>query len=310
MHTITMKVLIISGPTATGKTKLALHLAKRFRGELISADSRQVYKEMDLGTGKDRGTKNRIHIWGYDVVAPDEEWSTAHFVKFAAVLIPKIQSQGKLPIVVGGTGLYIKNLLRPPKTLFISPDKKLRRELEQLSLPQLQNKLRRMNPQRFSKMNESDQKNPRRLIRAIEIVKFAKLNISRGVSPAAAGETPHKNILRIGLTSSVKEIDRRIQNRVSARLKQGLKQEVKNLVKKYGWNSVLSTTIAYQEWRPYFENKISLPKTIETWTIHEKQYARSQLTWFKKQPHIHWFDVTDPGFPDNIVSPVKQWYHQ
>jgi len=297
------KLLIISGPTATGKTKLALHLAKLFDGELISADSRQVYKGMDIGTGKEFSLN--IPIWGYDLVFPNEEWSAAHFVKMARTEITNIWQRKKLPIVVGGTGLYIKNLLHPPTTLFISPDKKLRRQLEQLNMPQLQNKLRRMSPRRFSDMNESDQKNPRRLIRAIEVVKFAKLH-----QPSEGFANFRPAALHIGLTSSIKEIDRRIKNRIANRLKQGLKQEVKTLVKKYGWDSVLSTTIAYQEWYPYFENKVQLEKVIETWTIHEKQYARRQLTWFKKQPNIHWFDVTASDFPNNIVSLVKQWYYQ
>ncbi len=296
------RILIISGPTAVGKTKLALHLAKPFNGELISADSRQVYKEMDIGTGKEYS--RTIPIWGYDLVSPDEDWSAAHFVKFATALISKIQSQSKLPIVVGGTGLYIKNLLKPPQTLFISPDQKLRRKLEQLSLPQLQNELRRLNPKRFNLMNQSDRQNPRRLIRALEIATLS----SRGVSLPYGKETPHQ-ALHICSTAPLKDIDRRIQNRVAARIKQGLKQEVKTLVNKYGWNSVLSATIAYKEWCSYFEKKIPLAKVIETWTIHEKQYARSQLTWFKKQPGIHWFDITDTDFPDNIVSLVKQWYY-
>ncbi len=296
------KLLIISGPTAVGKTSLALKLAKLFNGELISADSRQVYKEMDLGTGKEYS--RAIPIWGYDLVFPNQEWSAAHFVKFANRTINEILERKKLPIVVGGTGLYIKNLLRPPATLFISPDKKQRRQLEKLTLEKLQNKLQCLNPQRFNIMNQSDRQNPRRLIRAIEVVKFAKLH-----KPSGGFANLHPTILHIGLTSPVKDIDRRIENRIANRLKRGLKQEVKNLVKKYGWNSVLSTTIAYQEWRPYFENKISLPKTIETWTIHEKQYARSQLTWFKKQPNINWFDIASPGFPDNIVPIVKQWYY-
>jgi len=293
------KLLIISGPTAVGKTSLALKLAKRFRGELISADSRQVYKKMDIGTGKEYSSA--IPIWGYDLVFPNQEWSAAHFVKFANRTINEILERKKLPIVVGGTGLYIKDLLRPPETLFISPNQKLRRQLEKLDLPQLQNKLHRMNPKRFSLMNQSDRQNPRRLIRALEIV-------SRGVSWRRQ-ETPHKNVLHTSLNAPLKEIDRRIKNRVATRLKQRLEPEVKTLVDKYGWNSVLSTTIAYREWRPYLENKIPLAEAIETWTIHEKQYARAQLTWFKKQPHIHWFDVTAPGFRGNIVSLVKQWYY-
>lgn len=300
------KLLIISGPTATGKTKLALHLAKVLNGELISADSRQVYKEMNIGTGKEYSAG--IPIWGYDLVSPNEEWSAAHFVKFANQIIPKIYRRKKLPIIVGGTGLYIKNLLRPPETLFIPPDPKLRQKLEKITLTQLQTKLRRVSPNRFSQMNQSDRHNPRRLIRAIEVEKFAKLHISRGVSWRRR-ETPHKNILHIGITALVKQTDRRIEKRVSYRLKQGLELEVKNLVNKYGWNSILSSTIAYREWRQYFKNKIPRELVTKTWTVHEKQYARNQLTWFKKQPGIRWFDITAPGFPDDVVSLVKQWYY-
>ena len=299
------KLLIVSGPTATGKTKLALHLAKLFNGELVSADSRQVYQGMDIGTGKEYSSATPI--WGYDLVFPNQEWSAAHFVKFANRTINEILERKKLPIVVGGTGLYIKDLLRPPETLFISPDKKLRRQLEKLTLEKLQNKLQRLNPQRFNIMNQSDRANPRRLIRAIEVVKFAKLH--KGDSLPYGKESPYQT-LRICLTAPLKEIDRRIENRVTDRIKQGLEQEVKTLVKKYGWSSILSTTIAYQEWRPYLENKIPLAKVVETWTIHEKQYARAQLTWFKKQPDIHWFNVTDRDFPNNIVSLVKQWYYR
>ena len=154
-------------------------------------------------------------------------------------------------------------------------------------------------------MNQSDRQNPRRLIRALEIGILSP----KGVSWHRQ-ETPHKDTLRVCLTAPLKEIDRRIETRVTDRIKQGLEEEVKTLVSKYGWNSVLSATIAYQEWHPYLENKIPLAKVIETWTIHEKQYARNQLTWFKKQPNITWFDIAAAGFPDNIVSLVKQWYYQ
>jgi len=306
------KLLIISGPTATGKTSLALKLAELFNGELISADSRQVYKEMNIGTGKEWGVKSKkqkakskINIWGYDVVSPNEEWSAAHFVRYANKIIADIDKRKKLPIIVGGTGLYINNLLQPPKTLFTPQDLSLRLKLEKLNIQQLQNKFRRMNQQRFNNMNESDQKNPRRLIRAIEVVKFTKLHKSNGDFVNFRPDALH-----IGITAPTREIDHRIKNRVADRIKQGLEQEVKTLVKKYGWNSILSTTIAYQEWRPYLKNEITLEKVIETWTTHEKQYARRQITWLKKYQPRQWFDITDTSFLKNIVSRVRQWYDQ
>jgi len=124
------KILIICGPTATGKTQLAANLAKKFSGELISADSRQVYQEMDIVTGKDQPKGVKIH--GLDLVKPDEEFSVAHFVKYAVGLINQIIKRKKLPIVVGGTGLYINSLIKPPKTLLVKPDWRLRKQLDKI----------------------------------------------------------------------------------------------------------------------------------------------------------------------------------
>jgi len=233
------KILVISGPTATGKTQLAFKLAKKFNGELISADSRQVYKGMDIGTGKEWGD---VPIWGYDIVEPNQEWSAAHFVKLAEKLIPEIQSRGKLPIVVGGTGLYISNLLNPPETLNIPPDKKLRKELEKLSVAELQDRLKKADSKRFYGMNESDQQNPRRLVRAIEIAILA----SKGPTFLKRSDLIRRNdSLYIALIAPIKEIDRRIGDRVRQRIEKGPEEEVCGLVKKYGWDSALKFTIAY-----------------------------------------------------------------
>ncbi|MBI2309676.1 tRNA (adenosine(37)-N6)-dimethylallyltransferase MiaA [Candidatus Collierbacteria bacterium] len=299
------KLLVISGPTATGKTQLAFKLAKLLNGELISADSRQVYKGMDIGTGKEFSAE--IPTWECDVVRPDEEWSAAHFVKLANKLIPEIQNRQKLPIVVGGTGLYIVNLLNPPETLNIPPNNEFRQKLERLTLSELQGALRHLNEKRFNQMNDSDQRNPRRLIRAIEVVKFRKLHKSRN-----GKETPYYpcyNVLHVGLTVPIKEIDRRIEERVRQRLQNRVEQEVRRLVKKYGWDSALSFTIGYQEWKPYFDGECSIDEAVKRWTTHEKQYARRQLVWMAKYSPDKLFDSGESNHYQDIEAHVCRWYY-
>ncbi|MDP3987805.1 MAG: tRNA (adenosine(37)-N6)-dimethylallyltransferase MiaA [Candidatus Levybacteria bacterium] len=299
------KILVISGPTAAGKTKLTFKLAKLFDGELISADSRQVYKGMDIGTGKEFCSE--IPTWGCDVVRPNEEWSAAHFVKLADKLIFEIQSRGKLPIVVGGTGLYIANLLNPPDTLNIPPDRKLRKELEKLSVAELQDRLKKITPRRFEGMNESDQQNPRRLVRAIEIAILA----SKGPTFLKRSDLIRcSDSLHIALTAPIDILDKRIEQRVTQRLDQGVKEEVSRLVKKYGWNSALSFTIGYKEWRPYLSGQCSIEEVIKNWTIHEKQYARRQLVWMAKYSPDRLFDIGKLNYYQDIEAYVGQWYHR
>lgn len=261
------KLLIICGPTATGKTKLAALLAKKFNGELISADSRQVYRGMDLTTGKERPD---VPTWLYDVVDPNEDFSVSHWVRLARETIADIQKRKKLPVVVGGTGLYIKALLEPFETIDIPPDKQLRQKLETLSVEELQTMVDRGN------MNDSDWSNPRRLIRKIEITKSKK--------PVRL-QKPYKAFV-IGLTAPLRDLDERIDKRLQERKKQGLNEEIQRLLKKY---------------RP------NLP-AMSALRINEHAYARSQLTWFKKQKDIHWFAAGRPGFLPKVEKAVGQWY--
>jgi tRNA dimethylallyltransferase len=159
-----MKVLIVCGPTATGKTALAAKLAKQFSGEIISADSRQVYQEMDIVTGKDR--PRGVTILGYDLVKPDENFSVAHFIDFAVPQIKALVKKRKLPIVVGGTGLWLKALVEPIETIAVSPNPQLRKNLKDFSAGKLFKLLKELNSVRAKNMNHSDRNNPRRLIRS------------------------------------------------------------------------------------------------------------------------------------------------
>ena len=307
------KLLIICGPTATGKTSLGLKLAQKYRGQIISADSRQVYKGMDIGTGKDlpKGTKqkkdghyliNKIKVWGYDLVKPDQDFSVSHFIKFAIPRIKKIWTEGQLPIIVGGTGLYLKALTQPIDTLNVPANQKLRDSLELLSIEKLQQKLKKLSLNKFQSMNHSDQHNPRRLIRAIEIQKSKRVR-SLGPDPLKADQ------LWLGLKTDKKILDQRIKTRVLKRIKVGAQAELESLIKAgYSWNLPSLSAMGYKQWQEFFENNLSLDKLTQTWELAEKQYFRRQLTWFNKQPNINWFDITNKSFPNKVVKRVSDWY--
>ena len=277
------KILIICGPTATGKTKLAASLAKKFSGEIISADSRQVYKGMDIVTGKDRPKGVKIH--GLDLVKPDEEFSVAHFVKYAHSLINQI----RFPIIVGGTGLYLDSLINSPKTLSIKPNWELRKKLEQRSAKQLQSMLKKLDLARFQHMNHSDQFNPRRLIRAIEV------NL-QGQSLQVPNLQAEYDVFWLGLTADNTTLAERIEARVKQRVKAGAVKEWQGLKTKYRPNLPSMSAIGYRQ----------LPD-VTKWIQAEQQYARRQLTWFKKNSNIHWFDTTK-AFQSPVVNLVKAWY--
>lgn len=251
---------------------MAARLAKKLNGELISADSRQVYQGMDIVTGKDRPKGVKIH--GLDLVKPNEEFSVAHFVEFAATLINQIIKRQKLPIIVGGTGLYIDSLVKPPKTLAVKPDWQLRKKLESKTVGQLQRQLKKLNPARFKQMNHSDQLNTRRLIRAIEVEKF-----HQGPTFATQRTDLEYDHLWIGLKENKAILDQRIVERVKARLKAGAIQEWQQLKTKYRSNLPSMSGIGYRQF-----------PDIDAWIRAEQQYARRQLTWFKKNRQIRWFD--------------------
>src|SRR3990172_4866808 len=303
------KILFIVGPTAVGKTSLALKLAKKFKGEIISADSRQVYKGMDVGTGKDLPEASQyqvssikyqretvgfylvkgVRIWGYDLIRPDEEFSVAHFVKFAWKVIKDVWKRGHLPIVVGGTGFFLKSILNPPKSMGIRPVEKLRDKLEGYTLSRLQRELERVSVGRWERMNQSDRQNPRRLIRAIEVAYASKGN--RSFLPKREKTL---DILWVGLTAPIQKLDDRVLRRVKLRVqKRGMTDEVGRLRQLYPeWNQQAFSATGYREWRDYLEKRLTREKAISLWRQRERQYLRRQLTWFRKQKSIRWFDCS------------------
>ncbi|MGB9637483.1 MAG: tRNA (adenosine(37)-N6)-dimethylallyltransferase MiaA [Microgenomates group bacterium] len=320
------KLLIICGPTATGKTKLGISLAKEFNGEIVSADSRQVYRGMDVGTGKDLGEStiynvqftikdfrigyykiDGVKVWLLDVVNPDYKFNVADYKKCADLVIDDILRRGKLPIVVGGTGFYIKAVLEGIGTMGIEPDWELRERLSHCSIASLLEILTKLDPERIQRMSESDRKNPRRLIRAIEIARKGK---GQSAKCKVTVESSKLDTLFIGLTAPNKILYKKIDQRVEERMNMGLEDEIRGLLAKgYNFaNSALGTTLAYREWQEYFEGKKTKDEVIQNWKFDEHEYSRRQMTWFRRDSRINWFDITDETFREKVEKLVGNWY--
>jgi len=349
------KLLVICGPTATGKTSLALRLAKMIDGELISADSRQVYRGMDIGTGKDIPknfkfrisnldyqndkiayyTNGKIRLWGYDLVDPTKEFSVASYVAIAGKIMENIWKRGKLPILTGGTGFYIKGLVDGIDTLEIPKDMNLRFYLENKSVSDLQSILKKVNPEKHNKLNLSDVKNPRRLVRSIEIAIYRKHRIRIDVDTMMDNDLQPRikrfrkfDTLFIGLMAPIYFLEKRIGQRVEDRLNEGLENEIRNLLEYgVGWNTQAMQTLGYRQWRDCFEDfrsnvcknsdageaevagNTERQDAIKEWKMAEKNYAKRQMTWFKKDERIMWFDVSSSKWKEGVEKAVKEWHN-
>ncbi len=321
------KVVIISGPTATGKTSLALKLAKQFNGELISADSRQVYKDMDIVTGKDlpNGVKfekkhinisnlnigtydfGGIPVWGLDLVYPDQEFSISHFYKFIKKILNDVFHRGKLPIIVGGTGFYIKSLWQTPSTFDIPPNCSLRNSLALYSVDQLQNQLKSIDNKKFVNMNYSDKHNPRRLIRAIEVAEFNLIN-SNNIKKNINNEDRLKlDLLHFNLFTDISTIEKNIKQRVLFRFNNGAVNETKNILNKYNPNLKSMSALGYKEIQSFIKKEINKMQLINLWSLHEFQYAKRQITWFKKVKNIKQINISSENYLIELKLLVQNW---
>lgn len=317
------QILIIAGPTATGKTSLALKLAQTLSADIVSADSRQVYAGLDIIPGKDipsgfhkqesplkhqgkntlKYTDGNISLYGYDIIHPDQEWNLSYFHKYTWKAVKHIWSRNRLPIITGGTGLYLKSLITDLPQIHIPNDPKLRARLENKSIVELQATLNKVDQERFAQMNNSDKNNPRRLVRALEIASYLH------DAPTRPKTNPKADILSLALTAPLLEIEKRISDRVSARLKSEVALEL-DLLKKYDpeLSSPASTAFGYRELDDYLSKKITKLELIKLWNNHELNYAKRQLTWLRSQSNYEWIDVTNSGYPDNVVDLVHDWY--
>lgn len=289
-----IKLLVIVGPTASGKTSLAIDLAKNLNGEVISADSMQVYKEMNIGTAKPtfEEMQNTPHHL-IDFLNVDEEFSVADFVKLAKEKIFDISKRNKLPIICGGTGLYINSLIDNVDFTIQNHDSKVRAELEERlkteGIESLTEELKRVDPEAFKSIHKN---NTKRIIRALEIYKTSGINKTEQMKLSRKIESPFEPFV-IGLTYKNREkLYEKINKRVDKMMEKGLLEECKKILSKNCSKTALNA-ICYKEFIPYFEGKISLDEAIENLKRGTRKYAKRQLTWFKKRKKINWVYVDD-----------------
>ncbi|MEK7635918.1 MAG: tRNA (adenosine(37)-N6)-dimethylallyltransferase MiaA [Patescibacteria group bacterium] len=300
------KIIVILGQTASGKSELAVKIAKKFNGEIISADSRQVYKGLNLGSGKItkkemQGIKHHL----LDVVSPKRVFTVARYQKLAKKAIKKILKKGKMPIICGGTGLYIDALIYDWQLPEIPPQPKLRKELEKRTTKELFKKLKKLDSRRAKNI---DKNNRRRLIRALEIV------LITGKPVSSFQKISSYDVLLIGIKKSPEELKKLIKKRLLKRLKRGMIKEVKNLheKQKLSWQRLDDFGLEYRYVSRFLRQRaqISADRTqknvekkqavqklinemIETIEKESWQYAKRQITWFKRNKNIYWISETD-----------------
>lgn len=283
METAKPKILVITGPTATGKSALAVEIAQKFDGEIISADSRQVYIGLDIGSAKITPDEmDGIPHYLIDVADPKTDvFTVAEFQKLAAEKITEIHGRGKLPIICGGTGMYISALIDGTEFPEVPPNPELREQLEQLDLDDLITKLETLDPNRATTV---DRNNPVRIIRAIEIAS------ALGAVPELKTEDSPYDVLLLGLKVPKDELDERIARRVNNRIP-ALFDEIRKL-HAHGVTSeqLRRFGLEYQYGNDYVVGDLMLNEFIETLVLRTIQFVRRQMTWWKRDSHIHWLN--------------------
>lgn len=277
-HTSTeLPLVVIVGPTASGKSAVAMQLAKVFNGEIICADSRTIYKNMDIGTAKP-SVQDRAEVahWGLDLVEPGEVFTSADFKKYAVEKIADIRKRGRIPLLVGGSGLYVDGVIFDYTFAQSSPE--IRNKLEQLSLEELKEHCVNNN----IKLPENDQ-NRRYVIRAIERQNEQTTRLSE----------PIDNTIIVGIATNREELRQRIVARSEQLFEQGMVEEAILLGKKYGWNSEAMTGNIYKLVRQYIDGQLTLDELKEKNATADWQLAKRQLTWFKRNPFIQWLPLND-----------------
>ena len=290
MIKISKPLIAIVGQTASGKSDAAQEIAEKYNGEIIAADSRTVYKFMDIGTAKpSKADMKKIPHHLIDIIEPDQTYSASEFKKRANKLVDDISTAGKLPIVVGGTGLYVNSFLydydfgKPPV-------EKFRRDLQKLSLENLQEKVENLGLD----AQQINFRNKRHLIRAIE-----NGGIVRTAKPL------RQNALFLGLKPGEETLKTRIYLRNERMIKIGLENEVRNLAEVYGWEAPGLNAVGYKEWRGYFKNEYDIDEVKQKMFKNNWQYARRQKIWFKRDNNIIWTSSVN-----ELVRQVEQFLLQ
>lgn len=290
------KVIVILGPTATGKSDMAVKVAKKFNGEIISADSRQVFRGMDLGSGKITKKEMmgvRHHL--LDILSPNTIFSMAKYKSLAEKAIEDILDRNKTPIICGGTGYYIQSVVENFIIPDVKQDPKLRKELDKLSTQKLFVMLKKLDKNRAETI---DKNNRVRLVRAIEIAKTLK-----SVPPLTRGENKY-NFIQIGLRLDKTALKEKIHVRLIKRIKKGMIKEIENLHKDgVSWKRLESFGLEYRNVAEFLQGKVSRDEMINNLENKIVQFAKRQVTWFKRHKNIKWFEPKD-------FELIEQYLHE
>lgn len=298
-------VVAIIGPTAVGKSELAFSLAQTLDGEIVNVDSRQSYRYMDIGTAKPSLEERRAiphHL--IDIVDPDEAFSLALYQSLAYRAIEDIQQRSKLPLLVGGSGLYMWSLIENWQIPQVPPDPEFRRHMEERAaragIDSLYQQLLRIDPAAAKKI---DPRNVRRVIRALEVCQVTGSPFSQ----LQRKKSPRFETLLLGLTANRDELYRRIDQRVDDMIKQGFVEEVKGLLDKgYGFELPAISSVGYKQIGRFIQGEVDLPTAIQQIKFETHRFARHQYAWFRlDDPSIHWFDIQGQ-VEENILRFVEQ----
>ena len=284
------KVIVICGPTASGKTSLSISLAKKINGEIVSCDSMQIYKEMDIGSAKPTVEEmQEIKHYLVDFVSPEKRYSVSEYKEDASKAIEEIINKGKTPIIVGGTGLYLNSLIYNIQYNEMEVDLNYRRELEkeaeEYGLEVLYNRAKEIDPEEMEKVSANDKK---RITRVLEIYNATGRNKTE-LEKKSRKEVPY-NYLIFGINMERSILYDRINKRVDIMLEQGLIEEVKNLINKYSNMPTAMQGLGYKEVKEFLDGNISKEEMIEKIKMETRRYAKRQITWFKRIKNIIWLD--------------------
>ncbi|EGK85681.1 tRNA (adenosine(37)-N6)-dimethylallyltransferase MiaA [Microcoleus vaginatus PCC 9802] len=296
------RLITICGATATGKSGVALALASRLQSSILSADSRQVYREFDIGTAKPTAVDRTCvphHL--IDICDPTETLTLAEYQQQAQKLIADVDFPLSPPLLlVGGTGLYIKSIVRGLKIPRVAPMPELRSQLAELGQSQCYAMLQQVDRSAAEKIHLND---PVRTLRALEVFYVT----GRSISEQQGENPPNYPILQIGLDCQIDVLVDRIKQRTEQMLERGWIAEVEYLCKKYGCDLPLLNTLGYQEMKQYLAGEIKLEEAKELTILHTRQFAKRQRTWFRAYPEIEWFDVSAPDLLERVWQRVQQF---
>lgn len=301
------KLLVIVGPTAVGKTALSIELAKQLNGEVISGDSMQVYKGMDIGTAKITPDEMEgIPHYLIDTHDPDDSFSAAEFQQRAAQLISEINGRDKLPLIAGGTGLYIQSVIYQYEFSEAKQDEALRTRLEELAEEQgnevLHHRLQAIDPITANRLHPNDVK---RVIRAIEIYELTGTTMAE--YQKRAKQSPYQLCL-LGLTMGRDRLYERINQRVDIMMEKGLESEVRALLEQgYSKDLVSMQGIGYKEMVEYIEGRLPLTDAVELIKKNSRNFAKRQLTWFRSMKDIHWVDAEEQKNGQEFVEKIRSF---